>query len=165
MTDQSTMYHEKCEACGSAEWPDRDTAFVRVEFHDNDFGNPVSQALARMWNNIHENNSHLLPPSKLAITYQDMIESGLFLAALNRAVDAEYHYGPTEGVTRSLYLATSEEYRQIKMKNVTKPFRSITGDYLNITVSIHDNLDFVPVDGDNGESAWLNVTNGTVHIY
>lgn len=34
--------------------------YLRVDYHDNDFGGLVEQALVRIWKCVHDNNAHCL---------------------------------------------------------------------------------------------------------
>ena len=142
--------------------------FLRVRFGDNDFGNPVTYALRRIWQDVDENNGHLLGldghPKSLSQIFEGLYKSGTLQLMVELAIDCEYNYGNVEFATRGLYYKEVDWDRHREEIKKVKQLRSITTEYLNVHLSLRNTKAFSKA-WQNGEEAILNLETGEVSTY
>ena len=138
--------------------------YLKVEFHDTDFGSVVQEAVERVSSNIHENNAHCLatdPKDKhfssrtIADIFIALHKVGALQTMLERAVDAIDHLSDVEYATRGLYWKSVDW----KGKIVSKKFTGLTKRYLNLTLAFKEKLSD---EWEYGEVVWLDMDTGAV---
>lgn len=139
--------------------------YIRIIFHDNDFGDPVRTGLLKLWEWVDLNNTHLLSNKEkdLYKIFQQLHERGVLKTLLDRTIFLEYLHSESEFVTRGLYRDTPTDYSDIKQIDADEIKKPIT-DYLNMKISFHKTNIFSK-KWQNGEHAWLNLENGEVGIF
>lgn len=136
--------------------------YLEVEYGDNDFGWPVERALKRLWENIVKNNTHF-PKVAIADLFVFLHGKKALVVILARLVDAECIADNAEFATRGIsnYLDSCYPLKEFSIDSNPKKYKSITGDYLNLTLRLHKNKEFAR-DWKNGEHAYLNLVSGKV---
>jgi len=138
--------------------------YMKVNFYDNDYGQPVTNAIKRLWTWIHKNNAHCLRSKGKGDThFSDRTLSDIFIELNNvdalvpmieRLIDSEYIAFDVEFSTRGLYWDSVDW----KEKKIPKKMKRCT-DYLNVDVSFQKTYS---KNWQNGEVLILNTETGKV---
>lgn len=131
--------------------------YLRIDFHDNDFGLCVRLALERLWKDLNENNHGGDTPFSdrtIPQMFELLHKIGILLPLVMKAIDCENNWSNIEFTTRGLYW---EKVKWVK-KGVKEELESVKG-YLNIDISFYKTKRFTK-KWNNGESVWLDLENG-----
>lgn len=135
--------------------------YVKVEFHDNDFGNPVRNGLDRLWNYVYENNSHAFQDTFTILdAFKWLHKEGHLKRLLDMLVDIEYIACNVEFCTRGLYHTNP----QIREQDIPESTESITKSYLTLDISIIEDNEYDANKWENGEVAYLNIETGDITL-
>lgn len=142
-----------------------DKKYMKVCFHDNDFGGYVSDAVKRLWGWIHESNAHCLnafgegdstfSDRTLTDIFHELNKAGSLAPMIERLIDAEYIAGDVEFNTRGLYW-TKVDWEDAK--KLPENLRGCT-DYLHVDITFRKTPDR---KWRNGEIIMLNTETGEV---
>lgn len=134
--------------------------YLSVNFRDNDFSNEVGEALVLLWKFVQWSNKEERDETNIPKLFQKLHEHGYLLPMLQRLIDTVYLQTQVERLARGL---TEDYWPEFSPLNDIEEMRSIT-EYLTLTISFHDDLDFTQADG-NYENAWIELSTGFVEHF
>ena len=138
--------------------------FLHVKFHDNDFSQPLTEALEELWNYINENNGSMTKHRSVIEMFQALDDSKLLKAMVIRLWTLKSIARHVEWECRGLHW----EKLNIEMPNwvdVDKEVLPVEDEYTKYFNAM--SIEFVKhksTDDENGEHGWIDLNTGYVFI-
>jgi len=138
--------------------------FLHVKFHDNDFSQPLTEALEDLWKYINENNGHITKHRSVIEMFQALSDSKLLKAMVVRLWTLKSIACHVEWECRGLHWGklNIEMPDWVGDDGEVLPIEDKYTKYLS-TMSI----EFVKNksdDDENGEHGWIDLNTGYVFI-
>jgi len=125
--------------------------YLEIDFKDNDFCNPVQDALKKLWQFVNDNILNWKGKTEEEVIVH-LNEVDLLKPILARLIDLEYMANEVEWITRSVN------------KEPPPVMGSITDRYLTFTLIFHEGKEFLD-EWQNMEHAALGLKNGVVKLF